>query len=181
MANWRFCSKHADCGVLYCDQNKEDVHLGSFLWSEAQLSALTFNPLMMPSHFCLFTYLCFYFCSKFSVVFQPQNYLSSFSTQTKSILNYEEKKMLSCTNSYHLHYFYYPFFFSVLRIYSKGWHLSLLPISLSYLLFLYFLIVFRFTPLWLLCLSLSCVFSSFLPLSLFFLILFFMPITLLSE
>lgn len=51
--------------------------------------------------------------------------------------------MLSCTNSYHLHYFYYLLFSSVsLGIYSKGWHLSLLPISLSYLLFSTFWLFF---------------------------------------
>ena len=89
-------------------------------------------------------------------------------------LNYEEKKMLSCTNSYHLHYFYYSFFFTVSSaIYSMA---DISPFFPSHYLTFFSMLYdcFSFYSFIIACLlPLSCVFPSFLPLSLFFLTLVF--------
>lgn len=75
--------------------------------------------------------------------------------------------MLSCTVVMFITFTILFVFIVSSGIYTKGWHLSLLPISLSYLLFstfwfsFYSFIIARLS-------LLSSVFPSFLPLSLFF-------------
>ena len=142
-----YCSKHADCGGLSdSDQNMRLSHLDSFLLSEAQLSALTFNPHMMPSRFCLFTYLCFYF-GYYVVSSCPASELFIQLQYTNEInLNYEEKKMLSCTV---IIFITFTILFSSQFPQQFIQWLTSLPSSHPIILpsFLYFMIVFHFTPL----------------------------------
>ena len=124
---------------------------------------------ILPTHF---TYLCFYL-GYYAVSSCPASELFIQLQYTNKInLKYEEKKMLSCTVVMFITFTILFVFIVSSGIYTKGWHLSLLPISLSYLLFstfwfsFYSFIIARLS-------LLSCVFPSFLPLSLFFLTFFF--------